>query len=504
METYLLGIDIGTTNTKMILIDNIGNIRASGSRTATLLSPNINWAEENPAEWWKNICELVPEIIEQAGITPMQIASVAVSGMVPTLIALDKDGRVLRNSIQQNDARVIDEVEELRAITDINEILQKTGSAITQQTIGTKIRWLQKNEPEILKNASHILGSYDYINYKLTGNFNVEKNWALESGLYNLNTKDWDTDLLRLYQISFEQLCPIREPIEIVGYVTDKAAAETGLKAGTPVTAGSADHVASAFSAGVKDEGDLLVKLGGAGDILYCTNKLEVEARLFLDYHLIPGKYLINGCMASSGSLIKWFKNNFAANCEYDELDSAAEELPPGSNGLVLLPYFLGEKTPINNPLARGTLVGLTLSHTRDHVFRAVLEGISYAFQHHIEVMAENGWYPKKVRITNGGANSRLWRQITADVLGLPLEKVTGHPGSSLGAAFVAGMGVGVFNSWNEIEKFITISEVVIPNHDNHRHYQQLYPIFRETYRLLESEFTKLNNLHTSRGEHDD
>jgi len=492
-SSFLLGIDIGTTNTKIIVIDNQGNILASTSRAATLQSPIIGWAEADPSEWWQNVCELVPECVQQARIIPSQIAGIAVSGMVPTVILLDKNGQVLRNSIQQNDARVVKEIEELQAITDKNVILKKTGSAITQQSVGPKIRWLLQHEPDVMRRVAHILGSYDYINYKLTGNLNVEQNWALESGLYNLSTKTWDADLLNLYQISSNLLCLIREPSEIIGYVTAQTASETGLVEGIPVAAGSADHIASAFSAGVKDEGDLLVKLGGAGDILYCTDELGYEERLFLDYHLIPEKYLINGCMASSGSILKWFKYNFAPDVDYEELDSAAEALPPGSNGLILLPYFLGEKTPINNPQARGALVGLTLSHTRDHVFRAILEGISFAFLHHLEVFAENNWHPKKVRITNGGANSKLWRHITADVLGLPLEKVAGHPGSSLGAAFIAGIGVGVFNSWDEIEKYIHISEVVQPNLDNNKVYQDLYKVFRETYKLLESEFPKLD-----------
>lgn len=494
-KNFLLGIDIGTTNTKMILIDTQGNICASTSRTSTLMSPFIGWAEEDPAEWWRNVCELVPESLEQAKISATQIAGIAVSGMVPTVILLAQNGQVLRNSIQQNDARVFKEVSEFQAITDKNEILRKTGSAITQQSVGPKIKWLYQHEPELMKKTAHIMGSYDYINYRLTGSFNVEQNWALESGLYNLTSSHWDADLLRLYGIDPDLLCPVKQPAEIIGYVSAKAASETGLAIGTPVTAGSADHIASAFSAGLKDEGDLLVKLGGAGDILYCTNKLGFEERLFLDYHLIPGKYLINGCMASSGSVIKWYKNNFAPDADYPELDAAAEKLPPGSNGLILLPYFLGEKTPINNPQARGTLVGLTLSHTRDHVFRAVLEGISYAFMHHLDVMAENSWFPKKVRITNGGANSKLWRNITADVLGLPIEKVANHPGSSLGAAFVAGMGCGAFTSWEEIEKFITISEVIQPDMENHKVYQDLYHVFRETYQLLEPVFPKLESL---------
>lgn len=492
-KKFLLGIDIGTTNTKMIVIDNEESILASTSRTATLQSRFVGWAEEDPSEWWQNVCDLVPECLQQARIEPAQIAGIAVSGMVPTVIVLDKEGRVLRNSIQQNDARVVTEVDEFRSKTDKVVILKKTGSAITQQSVGPKINWLKKHEPEVMKKVTHVLGSYDYINFRLTGNYHVEQNWALESGLYNLSTKTWDAELLDLYQINPGWMCPVKESSAIIGTVTAKAAAETGLAEGTPVAAGSADHIASAFSAGVKNEEDLLIKLGGAGDILYCTDMLGYEERLFLDYHLIPGKYLINGCMASSGSIIKWYKNNFAPDAEYEELDSAAELLPPGSNGLVLLPYFLGEKTPINNPLARGTLVGLTLSHNRNHLFRAILEGISFAFQNHLDVMAENNWYPKKVRVTNGGANSRLWKQITADVLGLPLEKVAGHPGSSLGAAFVAGMGVGIFSSWNEIEKYIQISEVVQPNSENHKIYQDLYKISREIYDRLETVYPKLN-----------
>lgn len=489
----MLGIDIGTTNTKMVIIDNSGGLVCSASRPSTLLAPVNGWAEENPNEWWDNIKLLVPECLKLANILPSKISGVGVSGMVPTVILLDESGAVIRNSIQQNDARVINEIKKFQDRTDASEILRKTGSAITQQSVGPKIDWLMTHEPENIKKTSHIMGSYDYINFRLTGNLYVEHNWALESGLYNLTTKTWDSDLMTLYCISPSWLSPVKEPSEIMGYINSDAALSLGLPEGIPVMAGSADHVASAFSAGVKDEGDLLVKLGGSGDILYCTNLLNHEARLYLDYHLIPGKYLINGCMAASGSLIKWFKNNFAENSEYELLDDGASKIPPGSNGLILLPYFLGEKTPINNPEARGTLVGLTLSHSRDHIFRAILEGISFGFLHHLEIMAENNWYPRKVRITNGGANSVLWRQITSDVLGLPLEKITGHPGSSLGAAFVAGIGVGAFSAWDEIDRYITISEIVQPNLDNHKVYKNIYPVFRKTYLALEPEFPNFN-----------
>jgi xylulokinase len=256
--------------------------------------------------------------------------------------------------------------------------------------------------------------------------------------------------------------------------------------------AGSADHVASAFSAGLAQPGDLLVKLGGSGDVLVCVDEPLVDGRLYLDYHVIPGKYLVNGCMAASGSLIRWFRDQFAPGEDYADLDAAAAPLPPGADGLILLPYFLGEKTPLHDPYARGTLVGLTLSHTRAHVYRAVLEGIAFGFYHHLEVLRERGLAAASARVTNGGARSTLWKQITADVLGLPLEQIAGHPGSSLGAAFVAGMGVGAFADWSEIERYIQVAAVVRPDPARHAAYERMFGLYREVYEALKDKYPRL------------
>jgi xylulokinase len=267
-----------------------------------------------------------------------------------------------------------------------------------------------------------------------------------------------------------------------------------GLATGTPVVAGSADHIASAFSAGLKEPGDLLVKLGGAGDILYCIDQMIVDQRLFLDYHVAPGKYLLNGCMATSGSLLKWFRQNLSTEASFSVLDKEASEVSAGSQGLILLPYFLGEKTPIHDPLARGVWLGLTLSHSRAHMFRSLLEGVAYGFKHHLAVLADRGLSVTKARVTNGGARSDLWKQITADVLGLPLEHVAHHPGSSLGAAFIAGMGVGIFQNWEEIDNFIEIDTVVQPDPVNHERYNRLFKIYLDLYTSLKDTFPRLND----------
>jgi xylulokinase len=492
MPSYLLGIDIGTTSTKMVIIDDAGHMVAEASRPCTLSSLEPTWAEEDTEQWWQNLCAIAPEILAKAGIQAGDVAGIGVSGMVPTLILTGSNGLALRPSIQQNDARAVEQIEAMQQQTDGAEILEKTGSAITQQSIGPKLLWLRQHEPQVIGQATHVMGSYDYIALRLTGNTSIERNWAIESGLFDFRRQDWDDSLLALSSIDRTWLGEVHWPADVIGQVSPEASAATGLQAGTPVVAGSADHIASAFSAGVREPGDLLVKLGGAGDILFCLDQAEMDPRLFLDYHVIPGKYLINGCMASSGSLIRWFRDQFAPDLDYSALDQEAALIAAGAEGLVLLPYFLGEKTPLNDPMARGTLVGLTLTHTRAHIYRAVLEGIAFGFRHHLVVLAEHGLVPKRVRLTNGGAHSQLWRQVTADVLGLPLEQVAHHPGSSLGAAFIAGKGVGIFQDWGEIEKYIQISTITQPNPENQRRYAELFKIYREVYENLKCTYPEL------------
>jgi xylulokinase len=492
MSSAYLGIDIGTTSTKVVLIDLQGNILADVSRTSILSSAYATWAEEDPDQWWHNVCELIHEVNSIARTNHLEISAIGACGMVPALILLDSQGKLLRPSIQQNDARAVNEIAEQRLQTQESDILARTGSAITQQSIGPKLTWLRRHEPDVMSQAAHLMGSYDYIVYRFTGEFSIERNWALESGLFDFQREDWDDTLLELASIDRSWLGRIHWPAEIAGTLEKDAARQTGLPIGIPVVAGSADHIASAFSAGVRQEGDLLVKLGGAGDILLSLDQAETDPRLFLDYHVIPGKFLINGCMASSGSLIHWFRDQFAPTLDYSELDIQAAPLPPGSDGLVLLPYFLGEKTPLNDPYARGTVVGLTLTHTRAHLYRAILEGIAFGFKHHLEVLAEHQHIPKRVRVTNGGAHSLLWRQITADILGLALEQIAHHPGSSLGAAFLAGKGVGAFTDWSQIEAFIEVSSVTQPNPENHARYQTLFRIYREVYENLKTTYPKL------------
>jgi xylulokinase len=487
-----LGIDVGTSATKLVLLDPEVGLVGDVTEPAGYDSPHAGWAEADAEGWWANVCRGVPKLLTAAGRPAQDVGGVGVSGMVPAIVLLGDRDEVLRPSIQQNDARAVSEIDWIRERTDAADILRRTGSPVTQQSVAPKLRWLRIHEPELMDSVAHVCGSYDFIVHRLTGAWSIERNWALESGLYDLTTAEWDDDMLALAEAPRAWFGPICRPADVVGSVTPAAAAATGLKAGTPVVAGTADHVASAFSAGVIRPGDLLVKLGSSGDVLYCTRDARVDPRLFLDFHLADDRFLPNGCMAASGSLLVWFRDRFAPGQSFASLDAEAASVPPGSEGLLILPYFLGEKTPIFDPRARGTIIGLTLSHSRGHVFRALLEGISFGFRHHLEVLRGLGTLPVRARCTNGGADSLLWRQITADVLGLPLERLAGHPGSSLGAAFLAGKGVGAFAEWAEIERFVAVADTIEPDPAAASTYDALYPLFRETYERLKDVYPRL------------
>ncbi len=495
MRKYLIGIDVGTTAIKTIIFDaSTYRIIVTENASHDLSSRMVGWAEESPEDWWQNIIKTIKVCFEKSKINPRDVAGIGVSGMVPAFIQLGAQGEILRPSIQQNDARTFHEIEVMEREIGAEHFFGITGCTLNQQMIGPKILWMKRNEPEIFARTKKMMGSYDYVVYKLTGNFSLERNWALESGLYDVHSEYWSEELLRYVGIDRSFLPPIHKPSDVVGSVSAKAAVETGLCLGTPVVAGTADHVSSAFMAGIQNDGDLLIKLGGAGDILYSTNTLITDHRLFIDYHVIPGKFLLNGCMASSGSILKWYVKDVLGKeiTDYAALDQEAEHIPTGSDGIVLLPYFIGEKTPIFDPLARGVIFGLTLHHNKYHIYRAIMEAVGYGFLHHIVTLREIGFQPQRVVVTNGGAISRTWGRIISNITGYSLHYLKENPGSSLGAAFIAGMGCGCFNDWAEAQDLIQIIDIVYPDSVEHTRYQKLYKIYGDLYTDLKDDFIHL------------
>lgn len=490
---YVIGLDIGTTSTIGILIALPDRVVGTVSRPVTLTSPHHGWAEENPAEWWENVQAITRELLALEGTDPAEIGAVGVTGMLPAVVLLDEAGTVLRPSIQQSDGRSGREVEAMRRERDEAEFIAKAGNGINQQLVTAKLRWIEKHEPDVFARIATVFGSYDFINYKLTGKRAVEQNWALEAGFVDVARGELDDDLIGWAHLPPGAIPPTIASHEVLGGLSEEAAALTGLRAGTPVVGGAADMVASAFGAGVQEAGDVLLKFGGAVDILTATDKVRPDPRLFLDYHLIPGLYMPNGCMSTGGSALNWFiatfagKEQLAAEAEgisvYRYLDRLAEERPAGAEGVVILPYLLGEKTPIHDPDARGLISGLTLSHDIGHLWRALLESYAYALRHHVDVLNDMGLATMRFLVSDGGAQSGVWMQIVADVLQQPVQCLTGHPGSCLGVAWTAAMGAGLVDDWAGVTAFVAHGVKIRPDVSNRAVYDDGYARFRALYR---------------------
>lgn len=496
---YTLGIDIGTTSVKVIMISSEGTIFAETSVPHDLISKHPNWAEEDADIWWENTRTALKRLKDAHPEEMRDIRCIGCSGMVPAIVMLDAKGRPVRKTIQQNDARAVEQIGRITRTLDQEKLYERIGGKTNQQHVLPRLLWVKENEPEVFEKTDCVMGSYDWITYQLTGMKSLEMNWAVESGAMDIRTGEWLKEDLLLFGISTELFPEVHPSMSVVGHTKERWEAELGIPAGTPVIAGSADHVASTLAAGITKKGDLLIKFGGAGDILYCVDEIETNEKLFFDYHIVPEKYLLNGCMAASGSLVKWFTKDIIHQDTpdvFDKLDAQAKDVPPASDGLIILPYFLGEKTPIFDPTARGVMFGLTLSHTNGHIFRAILESVIYGFRHHVEVLSEMGYRPERIMATNGGAKSKFWCQIAADVLGQTVISYPSHPGSALGVAFLAGMSAGIFHDWEQIRDFLTDYRVFEPNPEAVEIYNRSYPIYRDIYRQLKPSFEAVQKLY--------
>lgn len=493
--TCVIGIDIGTTSTVGILIRPPGDVLALISRPVSFSAPQPGWAEQDPQEWWDNTRAIVPQLLAQAAIKADDVGGIGVTGMLPAVVLLDKQGRLLRPSIQQSDARCGEQVADLLREMPEADFVALAGNGINQQLVSAKLRWIEQHEPSVFTRIATVFGSYDYINWRLTGRRAIDQNWALEAGFLAVRERKLSDDLIALSHLPRRAIPPVTASHEILGELTAEAATALGLVAGTAVVGGSADHIASAFAAGVTQAGDVLLKFGGSTDILIATDKVAPDPRMFLDYHLVPGLFMPNGCMASGGSALNWF----AANIAYGEraaaqdrgltlhahLDDLAADTPAGSDGVQIVPYFLGEKTPLHDPRARATITGLSLNHRLAHMWRALLEGFGYAFRHHVEVLNHMGHPTTRYRASDGGAGSRLWMQIVSDVLQQPVQLLDGHPGSCLGAAWMAAIGTGLSGDWSGTARFVSLGELIQPNPTHAETYNLGYARFRATYQQL-------------------
>ena len=488
----VLGVDVGTTAVKVLLLDGEARFLRAAERPHPLHTPHPGFAEEDPEAWWRGVVGGLREVLE--GVDPCSVKALGVSGMVPAVVLHDGQGRPLGPAPLQNDARAVREIHELKERFSDTWLFAQTGATWNQQVVAPKLLWFRRHRPEVWARIRWVSGSYEHVAFRLTGARYQEANWALESGLWNPKEGRWLEEVLEAIGTSPDLFGPVRWPGEVVGGLTREAAEATGLPAGLPVIAGSADHIAAALAAGLLAPGEAVIKLGGAGDFLYALDRFAPVPGLFIDFHDVPGLFVLNGCMATTGSLLRWFHEGFRKEASFALLDREAEGVPAGAEGLLVLPYFLGEKTPIHDPEARGTVVGLTLSHTPAHLWRALLEGVAYAYRHHVEVLEAGGHRVERFFVMDGGAKSPLWRRILASVLEAPVAHlVGGERGSAYGVAFLAGVAAGLWDLANLKREVAGVTE---PELGWIPVYRGLYPVYRETYYRLKELYPRLGGLY--------
>jgi xylulokinase len=447
--THYLGVDIGTFETKGVLVDGAGNIVASAARAHRMIVPQPGWAEHRAEEdWWGDFVHVTRKLLAQSAVAPGSIRAIGCSAIGPCMLPVDAAGAPLCNAVLYGvDGRAAREVDELTAEIGAEVLLDRCGNALTSQSVGPKILWLRRNWPEIYAAAHRIVSSTPFLVHRLTGAWVIDHHTAASfSPLYLADEQAWSTEL------AGDIIEPTRLPelvwtTDIVGEVSAGAAAETGLAAGTPVIAGTIDAAAEAISVGVTRPGDMMLMYGSTVFIILLTAERVRDPRLWYAPWLIKGRHASMSGLATSGTLTHWFRDRFARDLDpataFAELAAEAEQSPPGANGLVLLPYFSGERTPIHDPQASGVLFGLNLTHSRGDIYRALLEGIACATNHIVETYTQAGQRPERVRAVGGGTRNRVWAQATSDISGLAQTVCSHTIGASYGDAFLAALGVG-------------------------------------------------------------
>ncbi|MCL6283922.1 FGGY-family carbohydrate kinase [Ruegeria sp. 2012CJ41-6] len=482
---YTLGIDIGTYETKGVLVDTDGVIHAHATRAHKMLVPEPGWAEHRPEEdWWGDFTHVSQTLLRESGIDAREIKAVACSAIGPCMLPVDGAGAPLMNGVLYGvDTRAEAEVRELTERIGEGTIIARCGNALTSQSVGPKILWLRRQRPEIFARTAHILTSTSFLVQRLTGEVVIDHYTAANfSPLYDVVKQDWVDDLADDI-IALEKLPRLTWSNEIAGHITKSAAEQTGLAEGTPVTTGTIDAAAEAFSVGVDQPGDMMMMYGSTIFIILRAAAQVSDPRIWYAPWLFEGEHASMAGLATSGTLTHWFRDQIARDLPADEaflvLAQEAASSPPGAKGLLVLPYFSGERTPIHDVHAKGAVFGLNLTHSRGDIYRALIEGIAHGTRHVTDTFAELGQSPKRLLAVGGGTKNALWLQATSDITGIDQVVCKKSTGASYGDAFLAALAVGLVKRrditvWNPPVKVIKARSIAT--------YEKAYGLFRRLY----------------------
>lgn len=505
---YLLGIDIGTSGTKTLLIEESGKAVASATDTYPLSTPKPLWAEQEPEYWWQATVSTVRTVLRESGVSPAEIKGIGLSGQMHGAVFLDERRQVIRPSILWCDQRTGAECDWITQTIGKDKVVELTSNPVLTGFTAPKIVWLRNNEPEAYSRVRRVLLPKDYIRFRLTGEFATEVSDASGTSLFNVTNRRWADEMLDGAGIPRDWMPTAYESPEISGRITEETASLTGLKAGTPVVGGGGDQAAGAVGNGIVETGIVSSTVGTSGVVFAFADKPVVDPglRVHTFCHAVPGKWHVMGVMLSAGGSLRWYRDTFAqaeieqaraAGSEvYDILSAQAAEIEPGCEGLVFLPYLTGERTPYPDPNARGTFFGITLRHDKRHFVRSVYEGVAYGLRDSFEILKEMGVPISQVRASGGGARSEVWRQIQADVTGNEHVLINVDEGPAFGVALLAGVGTGVYPSVEEAcRSTIEVTSSTKPDASAGAVYDRYYSVYRRLYPALKDQFKAVSEI---------
>ncbi len=505
---YLLGIDIGTSATKTVLFDINGTALSSKSVGYPLYQPQNGYAEQEPLDWWNACVEGIQGVLSATGAKGDEIAGIGLSGQMHGLVMLDKNGDILRKSIIWCDQRTASQCDQINRLVGEKSIIEITANPPMTGFTASKILWVMQNEPEIYSKCSHILLPKDYIRYMLTGEFATEVSDASGMQLMDVKNRCWSGEVLSKLSIDKSLLARMHESPDITGYVTESAAALTGLKAGTPVAGGAGDNAAAAIGCGIVRSGSAFNTIGSSAVIYAVTDELQLDmgGRVHSLCASVPGKWTLMSCTQGAGISLKWLRDNCcqgevaraAVNSvdPYILMDQLAAEVPAGSNKLIFLPYLMGERSPHPDADCRGVFFGLSAMHTRSDMIRAVLEGVAFSQRECLDVFRELGTDVSTITLCGGGAKSPLWRQIFASCYNCRVTTLKADEGGALGAALLAGTAAGIYRDiYEACDGVVAKDKAVEPLADDAAVYNKYLALYKHLYLSLKSDFAQLKAL---------
>ncbi len=486
MSTTLLGIDIGTSACKVALFCPNGEVIVQALSEYPVFYPKPGWAEQNPEDWWAGVCKAIREVLAAPGVDPSEIAAIGVDGQSWSAIAVDALGKPLCNTPIWTDTRARAECDEIRASVPEESLFAVCGNPIQPSYTLPKILWYRNHLPDVYHNARYILQSNAFIVMRLTGAVTQDRSQGYGLCCYNIRHGCWDKELALALGLRAELLPPLVNCHEVVGCVTDAAAAQTGLTVGTPVVAGGLDAACGTLGAGVSEPGEAQEQGGQAGGMSLCIDQYAADPRLILSAHVVPGRWLLQGGTTGGGGALKWLREQICPDLSFAQMSDLAETVPAGSDGVLFLPYMAGERSPIWDPNACGVFFGLSYAKTRAHLIRAVMEGVGYALRHNLEAAREAGAQVGTLRAMGGSANSLVWTQLKADITGQPIEVPASDTATTLGAAILAGVGVGVYSSFAAATaQTVAVRRTHQPDAAKKAVYDRGYARYRELYERL-------------------